>query len=420
MEKWQSAVTEAWNQKLKAQKRDDNYFPLIDQTFDAEEIVAVMDVVMSSQLTMSERVRTFEKQFAAYVGAPYAVMVNSGSSANLLAFAVAANTLRKEHLKVGDEVLVPAVCWSTSVWPIVQMGLKPVFVDVDPQTLNMSLRDVEKKLSPRTKAVLAVHILGNCTNMSELTKLTQDKGLILIEDTCESLGSTYSNKKLGSIGDFGTYSFYYSHHMTTGEGGMVVCKTLEDYDLLKCLRAHGWSRELSNKADLEKQYSEVDSRFLFVNVGYNVRPMEMQAALGLCQLKKLETMNHFRVENRAKLISALKAHPKWNEQFIFTQASEHTSPIWFGFCALLGEKYVGKRSEFLSYLSSNGIENRPVVSGNFVRQPALSMLGLKLKPEDFPGAEEIHESGFFIGLHTTALTEAQISRLCDVFLSFSF
>jgi CDP-6-deoxy-D-xylo-4-hexulose-3-dehydrase len=420
MNNWKNFVSEEWNRRLAARPQDPMKFPLIDQTFNAEEIVAVMDVVMSGQLTMAHNVREFEKKFAEYVGAPYAVMVNSGSSANLLAFAAAANFQRKHHLKVGDEVLIPAVCWSTSVWPIFQMGLQPVFVDVDPKTLNVDLNDLRKKITPKTKALLAVHILGNSAPMEELLSVVQKHNLILIEDTCESLGSLANNKLLGTLGSFGTYSFYFSHHMTTGEGGMVVCKTLEDYDLVKCLRAHGWSRELSNRQELEKKYSDVDPRFLFVNMGYNVRPMELQAALGLCQLKKLDEMNANRIYNQTALVSAIHGHAKWAGQFEFIQAAEGTQPVWFGFCALLSQKYANRRQQFLSYLSSAGVENRPIVSGNFVRQPALQGLGLNLKAEDFVGAEKINNNGFFIGLHTNKLNAAQLERLANVFLSFEF
>ena len=417
MESWKKAITDEWNTRLKGQVRDLNQFPLIDQTFDSEEILSVVEVIMSGQLTMSKNVKNFETAFAKYVGAPYAVMVNSGSSANLIALAAAANPIRKNCLKPGDEVLVPAVCWSTSVWPLFQMSLKPVFVDVDPLTLNMSMNDLRNKISSKTKAVMAVHILGNSTAMEDLLSFCKEKNLLLIEDTCESLGSLYGNKFLGTLGAFGTYSFYYSHHMTTGEGGMITCQTEEDYDLLKCLRAHGWTRELSNRQELEKKYNSVDPRFLFVNVGYNVRPMEVQGALGICQLKKIDEMNATRVYNRNTLIQRMKAHPQWKDQFVFINEAPGTKPIWFGFCCLLNPKYSGQQREFLTYLSAHGIENRPIVSGNFVRQPALKTFGVELNPLDFPVAEKVDKEGFFIGLHTHKLSDQQLQRLTDVMLN---
>ena len=163
-------------------------------------------------------------------------MVNSGSSANLLALQCLINPYRKKRLKYGDSVLVPTVCWSTSLWPIIQSGLKPVFVDVDPGTLNLDLKDLKKKITKKTKALVLVLVLGNSTNMDELMNLLKKNKIILIEDTCESLGSKYKNKYLGTFGDFSSFSFYSSHQISSGEGGMVCCKTAEDYEILKALR----------------------------------------------------------------------------------------------------------------------------------------------------------------------------------------
>ena len=169
-------------------------------------------------------------------------MVNSGSSANLLSVATACNPMRKKYLKPGDEVLIPAVCWSTSLWPLVQYNLKPVFVDIDIHTLNMNIEDLKSKITRKTKAIMCVHLLGLSSDMEEISKIAKKNNLILFEDTCESLGSKFKKKNLGTYGDFGTFSFYYSHQITSGEGGMVVCKNNEDYNILKCLRSHGWSR----------------------------------------------------------------------------------------------------------------------------------------------------------------------------------
>ena len=338
-------------------------------------------------------------------------MVNSGSSANLLALAVAVNPWRKRRFQAGDEVLVPAVCWSTSVWPLIQMNLKPVFVDVDPRTLNIDIADMKKKTTAKTKGLLAVHVLGNCAPMDEVMSFARERDWIVIEDTCESLGSTWQKKALGTLGDMGTYSFYFSHHMTTGEGGMVVARTQEDYDLLKCLRAHGWTRELSNRAELEAQHSIVDSRFLFVNVGYNFRPMEVQAALGITQLAKLTRMNENRVRNWTNLTNALKMHPKWNGQLIFPQAPEGASPVWFGFPAILADSVAGSLRDYLAKLSELGVENRPVVSGNFARQPGLKLFDSDTDWQALKGAERIHQRGFFIGLHAQLLPAEKVMDL---------
>jgi len=419
MADWKQVIREEWHRRHRtAEPRP--FFPLISQSFDDREIIATVDALLTGRLTMAEQVRGFEERFADYVGAKYAVMTNSGSSANLLALAAASNPARQTRLKPGDEVLIPAVCWSTSLWPIVQMGLKPVFVDATPDSLNVDLEDLRRKLTRRTRALMAVHILGNAGPMADILRIVKERELLLIEDTCESLGSRFKRSYLGTIGDFGCYSFYYSHHITTGEGGMVVCDTLEDLDLLKCLRAHGWSRELSNRARVEKAHKDIDPRFLFVNLGYNLRPLEVQAAFGHCQLDRLASMNEIRNDNRERIIAALHRDPRWNGQFEFPVASKDVVPVWFGFVALLNRKHVKHRAAFLAYLDSHGVENRPVVSGNFTRQPALELLGLKFDPRDFPGAEEINQRGFFAGLHTEKLPEEKIERLVAILLGYGF
>lgn len=424
MSDWKQAVEQEWKRRRSAQDRQaaqaGPVFPLIARSFDEREILAMVDTLLSGRLTMADRVKEFECKFAGFVGAKYAVMVNSGSSANLLALAVAANPMRKNHLKPGDEVLIPAICWSTSVWPLIQMGLKPVFVDVDPRTLNADLADVRRKITPKTRAMMAVHILGNSAPMKELMALVREHGLLLIEDTCESLGSKADGKTLGTFGAFGTYSFYFSHHLTTGEGGMVVCDTLEDFDLLKCLRAHGWTRELHDRKEREARHSDVDPRFCFVNVGYNFRPMEIQAAMGICQLDVIGEFNANRVANWNRLKAALRAHPKWNEQLSFPEAAPGTDPVWFGFPALLDPKLSHQQRAYLDYLTAKGVENRPVISGNFARQPALKLYQVGCKPEDFPGAETVHHRGFFIGLHTEKLTDSTLATLADIVLGFDF
>ena len=419
MADWKRVIRDEWNRRRSADAAP-SFFPLISQSFDDREIIATVDALLSGRLTLADQVRSFEQRFAETVGARYAVMVNSGSSANLLALAAATNPARKRRLLPGDEVLVPAVCWSTSLWPIVQMGLRPVFVDSSPATLNMDVDDLRRKITPKTRALMAVHILGNAAPMAEIGSLVREHDLLLVEDTCESLGTRFGGVHLGTLGDFGSYSFYYSHHITTGEGGMVVCDTLEDCDLLKCLRAHGWSRELSNREEIERAHPEVDPRFLFVNAGFNLRPLEVQAAIGHCQLDRIATMNAVRNENRERLIAAFEAHPRWRGQLRFPVASVGIEPVWFGFVALLDAALGSHHGRYLEHLSAHGIENRPVVSGNFTRQPAVSLFGIACDPSQLPGAEEIGRCGFFAGLHTEPLAAERIDRVVDIMLGYDF
>lgn len=392
-------------------------FPLVDSSYDNQEIINCIATLLSGQLTMSAQVKAFEEAFAQFCGAPYAVMVNSGSSANLLAMSALANPLRKQHLRPGDKVAVPAVCWSTSLWPIIQMGLTPVLVDVDPQTLNLSIDSLKAALTRhRLRAVMMVHILGNSTDMRALLDIVNEEGLLLVEDTCESLGSTFEGRTLGTLGEFGTFSFYFSHHMTTIEGGMILARTEEDYDLLKCLRAHGWSREQSNRAALEREHNHIDPRFLFINMGYNVRPMEIQAAFGLQQLKRLHEMNAHRRTNVSQLRAAFRAHPSWREQLHFPVASPHIDPCWFGFPFLVDNAISVNYSGFTRALLERGIDTRPIVSGNMALQPAVRHFPVDLSLGPFHGAQRIHDAGLFIGCHAKPVAEATMQRLADLVL----
>ena len=417
MSEWIQAISKEWKRRNTV-SQNNSLFPLISQSFDDREIIAAVDTLLDGRITMSHEVTQFEERFAKFIGAKYAVMVNSGSSANLLAVAAVSNPLRKQRVKPGDEVLVPAVAWSTSIWPWIQHGLKPIFVDIDPNTLNVDPNEIKKKITKNTKAFMAIHVLGNSAPIDKLQEVVKEHNLIWIEDTCESLGSKANNGYLGSFGDFGCFSFYYSHHITTGEGGMVICHSEEDYDLLKCLRSHGWSRQLSNRSALESENENIDPRFLFVNLGYNLRPLELQAAFGTCQLDRLEAMNATRNLNREKLIKALTEHPKWDNQFSFPYSSSGTEAAWFGFVCILSKEFIDCYKDYLSYLSSCGIENRPIISGNFTRQPSIKLLNIECHPEDFSGAELIHQRGFFLGIHTQELDDSLVKLIANNLLSY--
>lgn len=392
-----------------------NYaFPLVDSSYDNQEILRCMETLLSGQLTMGQRVHDFELAFAKHIGANYAVMVNSGSSANLLATSAIINPLRSKRLNMGDYVAVPAVCWSTSIWPIVQLGLKPVLVDVDPATLNLSIDSLlEAIVRFPIKAVLMVHVLGNSTNLSKLLDIVEKKSLLLIEDTCESLGSTFEGKSLGTLSDFGTYSFYFSHHMTTIEGGMVVAKTLEDYDLLRCLRAHGWSREQSNRQELEAMNPAIDPRFLFVNVGYNVRPMEIQAAFGLEQLRRLDEMNANRKQNALLMRQSFEHNPKWHSQLQFPSSPPGVDACWFGFPFLIDPKITLDYKRFTQLLVDARIDTRPIVSGNMDLQPAVRLFDIERSLAPFTGAQQVHDRGVFIGVHAKPIEPGRMAWLAE-------
>ena len=390
-------------------------FPLGQNVHDANDILKMIGTLLTEKFTMGDQVSAFETMFAKHVGAKHAMMVNSGSSANLIALSVLTNHKCKGKLQPGDEVLVPVLCWSTSVFPIIQCNLTPVFVDVDPNTLNIDLLELERKITPKTKAIMLVHVLGNCTEMQSLMQLVNHYNLILIEETCESLGSSYNNRYLGTFGDIGTYSFYYSHHITTMEGGMIVTNDDEYYELMKCLRAHGWSRNLKNKDQIEAQFPDLDPRFTFVNLGYNVRPTEIQAAMGINQLQKLNDKNDNRKRNYQAIKNKIESDTR-NTFLSFPEANSRADIAWFGVTLFLDERIQLK--EYLQYLTAHGVENRPIITGNIVRQPVIQDLYPNLNPSDFVGAEVCHFRGLFIGLSSSLMSEQTIQELVDILLDY--
>ena len=261
-----------------------------------------------------------------------------------------------------------------------------------------------------------VHVLGNSTDLKALLDIVVRHDLLLMEDTCESLGSTFDGKMLGSLGCFGTFSFYFSHHMTTIEGGMVLAESEEDYDLLKCLRAHGWSREQSNRSALESENRHIDPRFLFVNVGYNLRPMEIQAAFGLEQLTRLDDMNHHRRANVARIREAFVRHSTWRNQLLFPAATAQLDACWFGFPFLVDSSVNLDYRKFTTSLLQQGVDTRPIVSGNMALQPAVRHFNIDLSMGPFTGAQAIHDRGLFIGCHARALPDATITRLVELII----
>ncbi len=236
--------------------------------------------------------------------------------------------------------------------------------------------------------------------------MQKKKNIYLIEDNCESLGSSYKNRLLGTYGDFSTFSFYYSHQLTAGEGGMIVCKNLKDYKLLLTLRSHGWDREIK----------KTKNTFNFVNQGFNLRPLEVSAAIGINQLKRLKQMIKVRKKNREKIIYQMKNSKKWKNQYTFFEANKYLKPSWFSLPLLINQKYLNKKEYFLKYLRKNKIETRPIISGNFVNQPSVALHKLRFRKKDLKNSEEIEKRGFFIGLPTKPLKNSVVARLASILL----
>ena len=415
MEKLNSNIMKSSDQKLLKtlidkydKSKDKKFYSLVGEPFIKEDIIAGIETLLSGRITMSSITKKFEQKFAKYIGSKHALMVNSGSSANLLAVFSLINPKNRNQLRPNDECLIPAICWSTSLWPIVQAGLKPKFIDVDIDNFNIDLKKIEQKITSKTKAIMAVHVLGNSTKMIELMKIVKKYNLTLIEDTCESLGSKFKNKFLGTFGKFGTYSFYVSHQLIAGEGGMLVCNDYNDYKIAHSLRAHGWDRGLKQNQNTE---------FNFINSGFNLRPLDLTAAIGLNQLKRLNKLINIRTNNRNKIVDSILKSPKWDNQFTFLHAQENLKPSWFGIPILLNSKFLKNKIKFLKRLNANGIETRPIISGNFLNQPSINLYNLNKAKEKFPVAQDIENRGFFIGLHTKNIEEKDLIKLTNNLLS---
>ena len=248
---------------------------------------------------------------------------------------------------------------------------------------------------------MSVHVLGNSTHIEEIAKIAKSRNIFLIEDTCESLGAKYKKKHLGTFGDFGTYSFYYSHQISAGEAGMIVCNSKEDYELIHSMRAHGWSRRLNIK----------DTSFSFINSGFNLRPLEVSAAIGLNQFRRLNSMIKSRARNKEKIVKRLINSPLWNNQFSFLQITKNVQPSYFGLSILINNKYIAKKKNFFRFLKKKGIETRKILSGNFSNQPIIKLYNFNSENENFSNAQEIENRGFFIGLHPKSITEETLNYL---------
>ncbi len=388
------------------------FYPLIENPYRKSDINEALKVLKSRRLTIGPVTDKFQNSFTKKLGSNFSLMVNSGSSANLLALQCLINPYRKKRLKLGDEVLIPSLCWSTSLWPIIQSGLKPKFVDIDLDSLNINLNDLKKKITKKTKAILIVHVLGNCVDMSELMRIVKKHNLILIEDTCESLGTKYKNKYLGTFGDFSSFSFYSSHQISSGEGGMICCKNNDDHEIIKSLRAHGWSRGLKNEKKIAAANKHLDSRFIFYNSGFNLRSTDIAASIGLNQFKDIDQFIKKRSINRDKILKIFKKKIKMMKYLSFIDANNHVKASWFGIPILLSKKI--NRNKFLKKIEKLGVETRPIISGNFLKQPSIKKYKLN-KKSNFKNSDIVNNHGFFIGLPTSTISDKNIKKLVGAF-----
>jgi CDP-6-deoxy-D-xylo-4-hexulose-3-dehydrase len=359
-------------------------------------------VIASGRFTMGPNVAEFEKQFAAWLGTRYCVMVNSGSSANLLMVAALFYTRNEElKLKRGDEVIVPAVSWSTTYFPLHQYGLKVRFVDIDLETLNYDLDRLALAVTERTRLIVAVNLLGNPNDFDRIGEITKGRRIILIEDNCESMGATYKGRKTGTFGVMGSFSSFFSHHISTMEGGMVATDEEELHHILLALRAHGWTRNLPevNLVCGEKSDDPFEESWRFVLPGYNVRPLELSGAIGIEQLKKLPQFIDARRGNGELFRRSMADRPD-----LITQR-EIGNSSWFGFSLVIRPGAKLTRKALLSRLGELGFESRPIVAGNFAKNQVVKYFDFDI-PFALRNADYIDSHGVLVGNHHYAIPEA--------------
>lgn len=377
-------------------------FPLATSSWEQEEQDAMQRVIASGSFTMGAEVAAFERDFAAYVGSRHCVMVNSGSSANLLMIAALFYT-RNEGLRLqrGDEVIVPAVSWSTTYYPLYQYGLRIKFVDIDLNTLNYDLDQLASAITDRTRAIMAVNLLGNPNDFAAITALIGDRRIVVVEDNCESMGATFQGRAAGTFGVMGSFSSFFSHHISTMEGGLIVTDDEEIYQILLSLRAHGWTRNLPkhNLVCGEKSDDPFEESFRFVLPGYNVRPLEIEGAIGIEQVKRLPGLIRARRANGKLLQERLSDHPHLMIQQEIGESS------WFGFSLVIRPGSDWTRPKLVSRLGTMGFECRPIVAGNFAKNEVVRFFDKEVHGE-LKNADHIDRNGIFVGNHHYPIAEA--------------
>lgn len=388
------------------------WYPLSLATYGTDEILEALDSMCSFRTSMGEKTSHFERQFAKYQDCTDAVMVNSGSSADLLLGLLLTNPLHPLVNK-GDEVIVPVVTWATQIWSMMMTGLKVKLVDVDPRTLNVDLDDLESSISERTRVLFLVHLMGNPCDMDRIQEIAHKHELHIIEDCCEAMGSTWAGKKVGNFGLGGTFSFFFSHHIITMEGGMVAVNDPIAAEHLRILRAHGWARNADAARYNLHQHADIDTRYAFVNWGLNVRPTEVQAAFGIHQIEKAGVLAARREHLYSKFAAFLS---KQTADLSIPQVEAKASPSWMVLPLMVRKEAPFSRNEITSYLESVGVETRPIVAGNLARHPVAGRFP-EFQSRDFVGADEVHKRGFYIGL-SPIQTDATMDRLIDVFSEF--
>jgi CDP-6-deoxy-D-xylo-4-hexulose-3-dehydrase len=393
--------------------------------YDEQELTNAVDAVLDFWLTVGPRTEAFEEGLADSLGVRRALAVNSGSSANLLAVSALRSQRLERPLEAGDEVITAAMGFPTTTAPIAQNRLVPVFVDCQLGTYNLDTEQLGLALSDRTRAVFLAHMLGNPVDMDPVMDFAQEHDLYVIEDTCEALGSTYDGQLLGTFGDMATFSFYPSHHMTTGEGGAVVTDhpglariacSLRDWGR-DCQCVHDSPPEGACGRRFEWQIPGLDEpydhRYLYVEVGYNMKMTDIQAAIGLAQLKKLTSFNADRKKNFCELYEGLRPY---RDFLLLPTWSERADPAWFAFPITVHPDAPFSRRDLVTFLEERNIETRLLLAGNLVRQPGYRHIQHRTVG-DLPNADRVLRSSFFVGVYP-GLDSPRIAYMLEAFAEF--
>jgi CDP-6-deoxy-D-xylo-4-hexulose-3-dehydrase len=382
------------------------FYDLASTSWGTEEIDAMQRVIKTGMFTMGEQVRRFEADFAKKFDVKHALMVSSGSAANLVGVGALFFT-QERPLQRGDEVIVPAISWSTTYYPLQQYGLRLRFVDVELDTLNLDVSKLEAALTPKTRMVVAVSILGNPAALDVMRAFCDKHGLYLFEDNCESMGATLNGKLTGTFGDLGTFSSFFSHHIATMEGGVIVTDNTEIYQVAKSLRAHGWTRDQPVDSDIyEKCDDDFYEAYRFILPGYNARPLELSGAIGVEQLKKLDGLVAVRRKNAALFTKLFKG----DDRFIIQRENGKSS--WFSFTVILNPKHNIDRKRVMQALKDADIGYRIITGGCFLRHDVIKYFDYDTVGK-IVNANLAHDCGFFVGNHPQDLSE-QITRFHEV------
>ncbi len=401
-----SDINKNLNKYYKDYNKNFNYgITLSEPSYDEKEAKAILKNFLNGNISQGKNVKLFEKNFSKNIGCKYGIATNSGSSANLLALTALKNIYK---LKNDDEVIIPASTFATVAMPIIQIGLKPVYVDIDLETLNLSIKELKKAITKRTKVIMPVHTLGMPADMKAIIKIAKNKKILVFEDCCEAHGASIDKKKVGSFGIISAFSFFVAHNITTGEGGMILTNNRKIYD--ECLSLREFGRINQNKLHSKRYYSDkkiknYDKRYVFTKIGYNVRMTDLQASVGVIQTKKMDKLNKLRAFNAKFLDNLIKKN--LNKSFITTKYIKNYFNSRYTFPLIIKKNCKYSRKSICNFLEKNKIQTRPMMGGCLPDQPGLRFekgrsVG-KLKISRY-----IKDNCFFVGVHPLVRKEQMI------------